>query len=45
MAGLLVVEFFEESGGEGSVFSDECGGFIVLSSGQGRRVDGWVGVS
>ena len=39
---LLGVELLEELGGEGSVFSDERGGFMVCGC---WGVDGWIGVS
>jgi len=42
VVGLLVVEFIEDSGGKGGVFSDEGGEFMV---GRGRGVDGQVGVA
>ena len=41
MVGLLVIELLEELGGEGGIFSDERGGFMVHG---GWGVDGWVGV-
>ena len=42
MAGLLGVELLEELGGEGGVFSNECGGSVVHRC---WGVDGRVGIS